>query len=103
MFTGNPDIVGWDYHQRQQRPGATEEILRRIADVQKAYGSTDARAAWEILHRYGVRYVVVGPLERAYFPAGQAKWKPGIGFLWDVAYRNAGVEILRLRGAEEPS
>ena len=103
MFTGNPDIVGWDYHQRQQRPGATDEILRRIADVQHAYRTTDAQAAYDTFHRYGARYVVVGPLERAYFPAGQAKWKQGIGFLWDVAYRNAGVEILRLRGEEEPS
>jgi YYY domain-containing protein len=103
MFTGNPDIVGWDYHQRQQRPGATDEILRRIDEVQKAYGTRDARAAYDTFRRYGVRYVVVGPLERAYFPQGQAKWDGAVGSLWDLAYRNAGVAIFRLRGTEEGS
>ena len=45
MFTGNPSIVGWDYHQRQQRPAQSEEVKRRVADVQSAYRTTDPAAA----------------------------------------------------------
>jgi uncharacterized membrane protein len=98
MFTGNPDVIGWDYHQRQQRPGADAEIAQRIKDVQDAYATVDAAAAYETFRRYGVRYIVVGPLERAYFPRGQFKWAERVGDLWDVAYRNPGVQILRMRG-----
>ena len=97
MFTGNPSVVGWDFHQRQQRPGAAEEVLRRVADVQEAYATRDPDRAHRILRRYDVEYVVVGPLERAYFPAGQAKWQTRAGRLWDRAYRNEGVTVYRLR------
>ena len=39
------------------------------------YTSTDARATRVLLDRYGARYVVVGPIERAdYGDAGIAKW-----------------------------
>ena len=68
MFTGNPSIVGWDYHQRQQRPWQTEEIRRRIRDVQTAYRTTDPERAYRLLSRYRVSYVVVGGLERAHLP-----------------------------------
>jgi uncharacterized membrane protein len=94
---GTP-IVGWDFHQRQQQgmavPGAIEE---RIADVQKAYRTRDPDLAYRILRRYGAEYLVVGELERAYFPRGQEKWASRVGILWDLVYRNDGVEIYRLR------
>jgi YYY domain-containing protein len=97
MFTGNPTIVGWDYHERQQRPWQADEVARRIRDVQEAYRTTDPARARRLLARYGTRYIVVGPLERAYFPEGFGKWALGAGRLWSVVYRNPGVEILRLR------
>ena len=96
MFTGNPTIVGWDYHQRQQRPTQAELVRRRIADVQKAYGTTDPALAARIFRRYGASYFVVGPLERAYFPAGQAKWKLGIDKYWQLAYAGRDVQIYAL-------
>ena len=96
MFTGNPTIVGWDYHQRQQRPAQAELVRRRIADVQKAYGTTDPALAARIFRRYGASYFVVGPLERAYFPAGQAKWKLGIDKYWHLAYAGPDVQIYAL-------
>ena len=96
MFTGNPTIVGWDYHQRQQRPTQAELVRRRIADVQQAYGTTDPALAARIFRRYGASYFVVGPLERAYFPAGQAKWKLGIDKYWQLAYAGPDVQIYAL-------
>jgi YYY domain-containing protein len=98
MFTGNPAIVGWDFHQRQQRasalPGAIES---RIADVQTAYRTRDPDRAYRIFRRYGAEYLVVGELERAYFPQGQEKWATREGVLWDLVYRNEGTSIYRLR------
>jgi YYY domain-containing protein len=96
MFTGNPTIVGWDYHERQQRPSQSGEVTDRIADVQTAYRTLRADVAYRILRRYGVSYVVVGPLERAYFPGGQMKWPLGEGRFWHAVYRNPGVTIYKL-------
>jgi uncharacterized membrane protein len=98
MFTGNPAIIGWDYHQRQQRAiAAPEAVPKRIADVQRAYESPDEAEADGIFRRYGTEYFVVGPLERALFPDGQRKWVRGIGRRWDLVYRNPGVQVYRLR------
>jgi uncharacterized membrane protein len=96
MFTGNPTIVGWDYHERQQRPSQSANVTDRIADVQIAYRTLSADFAYRILRRYGVSYVVVGPLERAYFPEGQVKWRFGEGRFWHAVYRNPGVTIYKL-------
>jgi YYY domain-containing protein len=96
MFTGNPTIVGWDYHQRQQRPTQAGLVMQRIADVQKAYSTRNPAVAARIFRRYGASYFVVGPLERAYFPAGQTKWPLGVGRYWHLAYDNRGVQIYAL-------
>jgi YYY domain-containing protein len=69
-FTGLPTVLGWPGHERQwaHDPGT------RAADVARMYrgGADEARP---LLRRYGVRFVVVGPIERAdYGDAGVAKW-----------------------------
>jgi uncharacterized membrane protein len=64
-------VIGWAGHELQWKhdPG------RRADDVRAMYTSTDADATRALLNRYGVRYVVVGPIERAdYGDAGIAKW-----------------------------
>jgi YYY domain-containing protein len=70
--TGLPTIIGWDWHQRQQRsvmPGWV--IDRRLQDVSTLYRTLDPAVAQEVLDRYDVKYIVVGPLERAtYVPDG---------------------------------
>jgi len=96
MFTGNPTIVGWDYHQRQQRPPQAPAVDQRVREVQTAYQTANPREAYDIFRRYGASYFVVGLLERAYFPEGQDKWASGEGKLWTVVYRNPGVQIYRL-------
>jgi uncharacterized membrane protein len=60
------------------------------------YGTTEADRAYRILMRYGATYVVVGQLERAYYPEGTAKWAEGEGRFWTVAYENPGVTIYRV-------
>jgi YYY domain-containing protein len=102
-FTGNPTIVGWDFHQRQQRPPQADQVLGRVADVQRMYRTKDATVAHDILVRYGATFVVVGELERAYFPAGQDKWEEGEGRFWTLAYENPGVRIYRVFRSEDAS
>ena len=97
VYTGNPAPVGWDWHERQQRgmvPG--DAVQRRVTDIQRAYGTADPDEAYRIFARYDVRYFVVGGLERAYYPDGQAKWAAASGARWEQVYANPGVQIYRV-------
>ena len=96
MFTGNPAIVGWDYHQRQQRPSEAATVEDRVADVQTLYRTKDPARAYDILRRYKASYVVDGPLERTYFASGASKWSQGLGRYWTLVYSNPQVRIYKV-------
>jgi uncharacterized membrane protein len=96
IYTGLPTVVGWSWHQRQQRAGLPGQMVAwRRADVNECYSTTDTARAQEILARYGVRYIYVGEYERAYYdPAGLAKLDALVGQgLLRVAYEGDGVTI----------
>ncbi|MFK7800524.1 MAG: DUF2298 domain-containing protein [Anaerolineae bacterium] len=68
MYTGNPSIIGWDWHQRQQRPTVPSSIVRnRINDVGTLYLSDDIDLTMRILDRYDVAYIYYGELEKVYY------------------------------------
>jgi YYY domain-containing protein len=92
IYTGLPTILGWDVHQSQQRTGYSGMIQERIADVERAYASTSVQDAMAILRKYQVRYIIVGGLERKYYPAaGLDKFPSMPGLRLD--YDADGVQI----------
>ena len=102
VYTGLPTIIGWDWHQRQQRSAYSGQVVDwRLADLRTLYDGADIAAAEEILRRYEVAYVYVGELERAYYsPAGLAKFDEMVGETLEVAYADGPVTIYRVLGAE---
>ncbi len=68
-YTGLPTVLGWPWHQIQQRKPYESAIHQRAADVAEAYSTTDVARATKLLGDYDVKYIVVGTLERAYYPA----------------------------------
>lgn len=96
MYTGLPSVVGWDWHQRQQRavlPGTI--ISNRITDVQTLYTTADMNEAMRIIEKYGVKYIYVGQLEYVYYDInGLNKFDQMVeaGYLEEV-YRNGGTSI----------
>ena len=100
MYTGLPNVIGWDWHQRQQRavtPGSA--VTNRIDDVNNFYNTLDPAVAGNILAKYGVEYIIVGSLENAYYwPEGQAKFDQMIadGTLTEV-FRDATARVLEVR------
>ncbi len=94
--TGLPTVLGWNWHQRQQRgPIGDEEVRQRLADITTLYDTPFPLLAEELLRQYRVRYIIVGPLERAYYqPLGLAKFEEmaAEGTL-RVVFRNEGVTI----------
>lgn len=70
-FSGRPTVMGWAGHevQWQHDPG------QRSADIQALYQTTDVEQARALIDRYGIEYVVVGPIEQTtYGDAGTPKW-----------------------------
>ena len=76
VYTGLPAVVGWNWHQRQQRPWQADEVWGRHADVAELYNTLDPQRAMALLNRYNVSLIIVGELERAYYhPAGLEKFR----------------------------
>jgi len=100
MYTGLPAIVGWDWHQRQQRavlPGSL--VTNRIQDVSSLYSTPNIEEAQNILNKYDVSYVYVGELERNYYrPEGIAKFDlMAASGLLNIVYQDDSVTIYEVK------
>ncbi|HEX7594419.1 MAG TPA: DUF2298 domain-containing protein, partial [Anaerolineae bacterium] len=100
VYTGLPTVIGWDWHQKQQRSVVDGAIIdQRIATVATIYNTPDPQVALDALARFRVQYIYVGDLERAYYNAlGLAKFDAmaRAGAL-QVVYQNGHVEIYEIK------
>jgi YYY domain-containing protein len=87
-FSGLQTVMGWAGHEGQWH-GADPEIGQRVADVNTIYTTTSTVTAKRLLHRYHVRYVIVGDSERTIKRASLAKFSS----FMRVAYRSNGTLI----------
>lgn len=98
IYTGLPVVIGWDWHQKQQRavlPG--EMIDRRIQDVIQIYTSSDPQHVADLLETYEVRYIYIGALEKIYYGADVLeRFEQHEGRYWERVYENAEVRIYRV-------
>ncbi len=97
MNTGLPTVLGWDYHvhQRAQR---WPDINKRKDDLKKLYTSDNQQAVAEILRKYHIALIYIGPLERrTYNGANLEKFKQWTELLQPV-YSNAGASIFAVQG-----
>jgi YYY domain-containing protein len=60
--TGLPTVLGWPGHESQWR-GGTEEQGTRNDDIVLLYSTRSWDIAYEIIQKYDIRYIYVGPLE----------------------------------------
>jgi uncharacterized membrane protein len=67
IYTGLPSVVGWNWHQRQQRTfdPMPRLVQQRAANVNAFYMIPDVTIATDILQHYEVSYVILSSLERA--------------------------------------
>ena len=97
MYTGLPSVIGWQWHQEQQRWGYAYEVGWRTRDVQTIYSTDDTELALEVMRKYGVRYVYLGHLERIYFPEGMEKFEDGLGGALEKVFDNGETAIYKVR------
>ena len=72
IYTGLPTILGWGNHEGQWRDPALQGSRRD--DIETLYTTPDWQTTQLILQRYGVRYVVVGNLERTSYRVNEEKF-----------------------------
>ena len=95
-YTGLPAVIGWDWHQVQQRTDYSEQIQKRRFETEQFYRVPDQAYAMSYLEKYNVRYVVVGAEERFHgSDVGIAKFAqmPGL----EEVFRSGNDAIYRVR------
>lgn len=98
IFTGLPAVVGWEWHQQQQRavvPGTW--ITERILEIDGFYQTEDLQQAADFLRKYNVRYIIVGQQERGHYPGpGLEKFEQADGILWVEVFRYGDTVIYQV-------
>jgi YYY domain-containing protein len=98
IYTGLPTVIGWDWHQKQQRSVLPGPIIdRRMQDVNTIYTSTDLNQTMHLLNQYSVQYIYVGPLERIYYAGDGLDKFDQPNDLWGPVYQNEQVKIYQVR------
>ena len=97
IYTGLPTVIGWHWHQTQQRLAYEHLIDQRLLDVRAMFDHGSLERTWALLDKYGVDLIYLGDLERAYYPAAEVKLDrlAGLGLL-QVEYEHLGVRIYRV-------
>lgn len=94
IYTGLPGVVGWNWHQRQQRVFTSTWVQDRVNEVGDFYNSIDMESTRNFLKKYNVKYIVVGQLERAaYLPEGIDKFDSFDGVFWKSVYADGQTVI----------
>ena len=99
IYTGLPGVVGWNWHQRQQRVLTPDTwIWGRIEEIDTFYRTTNPAEAAAFLDKYDVKYIILGQLERIWYPGpGLDKFWQLDGHLWDKVYENGETFIYEVR------
>ena len=95
IYTGLPGVVGWNWHQRQQRALTPPNLITdRVDAIGNFYTTTDIAYARDFLAKYDVRYIVVGQLEGIYYPGnGLLKFELYNGTIWKTVYSDVQTTI----------
>jgi YYY domain-containing protein len=99
IYTGLPGVVGWEWHEQQQRTLVPSNwISERIDEINNFYTTTNVQAALEFLRKYNVKYIIDGQLEHNQYPGpGLDKFSAENGILWDEVYRDGDTVIYQVR------
>lgn len=95
IYTGLPGVVGWNWHQRQQRAVLRNNVVQeRVDAVNQFYTTEDIAFVINFMKQYDVKYIVLGQLERIFYPGpGLDKFAQFEGVLWEKVYHSGQTVI----------
>ena len=91
-------MVGWNWHQRQQRAVLRSNVVQERVDSVNAFYTTDVYdEVIDFLDQHDVAYIVVGQLERIFYPGGGLdKFERFEGQLWEEVYHEGNTTIYKV-------
>jgi uncharacterized membrane protein len=98
IYTGLPGVLGWNWHQRQQRGFLDYDgISARLTEIPEFYQTLDVQTALKFLKKYDVGYIIVGQMEKAYYPGdGLLKFEQYDGVYWKEVFREKETVIYKV-------
>lgn len=89
IYTGLPGVLGWNWHQRQQRGFLSyNSITNRLNEIPYFYQTTLVEDALSFLEKNNVSYFILGQMERAYYSGpGLDKFEDYDGVYWKEVFR----------------
>jgi uncharacterized membrane protein len=72
-------------------------VGERAAEVDAFYGVSNVAEAQAFLRKYRVSYVILGQLERLYYPEALRKFQSSLGGVLEVVYENEDLTIYRVK------
>ena len=67
IYTGLPTVLGWDWHQKQQRSLEVNSIAKRKNDIDTFYNTLSDEYMLDFLDYYGIELIILGPLEKTLY------------------------------------
>jgi len=98
IYTGLPGVVGWNWHQRQQRAiNPSDWVFKRVEDVNTFYSATEMSTAKGLIEKYNINYIVIGQLERSIYPQeGINKFFKNINDLLELVYSSQDTSLFKV-------
>jgi len=98
IHTGLPTVIGWEWHQQQQRWGQRNKVNSRMDDVNTFYTRPDSELTEDFLHKYEIEYIFIGEVEKLYYPSsGLKKIYNGLNGKLEKIYDQKGVVIMKVQ------
>ncbi len=98
IYTGLPGVIGWNWHQRQQRAiNPSDWVFKRVKDINTFYSVADIAVAKELIEKYNIGYIVVGQLEKIIYPQeGIDKFFLNENGLFDLIYSSEDTNLFKV-------
>lgn len=78
IMTGLPSVLGWNWHQRQQRTfhPMHDWIFQRERNIRQFYNTANIDVAVDIIHHFDIKYIISSGLEEVHSaPEGLVKFE----------------------------
>jgi uncharacterized membrane protein len=99
IYTGLPGVIGWSWHQRQQRAILPSNwVTDRIDKVQRFYQTTNIEEVKSFIEKYQIKYIILGQLEKIVYPGlGLDKFRTMDGVLWNSVFQLEDTTIYEVK------
>ena len=95
IYTGLPTVIGWDWHQVQQRGYDRSLVNNRVNDINEFYSTDNLKRKVEIIEKYNIDLVVIGSLERNKYPSSGINKIETLDNVFEEIYKNDQTTILK--------